>query len=409
MIIDINDKISFDTNCSILYTNKNLASVSDNDKKLLRDIFFEKREKYFENRDHRVIKTLNFIGSMRCNGRCSYCYNADNNNILPMDLTFKTFRTSLNVFMQTTGYAVKPETIRLYGGEPLLCHDMWNILYWISENKNNRDIVYYISSGLYVDDDTFDYFCERAVTYEHLSIGVGVDLGTYPETRIGNISKRKLLDRCDRLIDEGIDTIYVNTVSKNTIPKKLFEEIDEILEKHPNAKFRIAVACDKEYSPTVDIINEIYDLLKDAYSKQKFNLTCNIFPYNDVIYAPKIYKIVDGAYYFSYSPYYCGVFNDMINMLPNGDIIHCHMNPFNIMIDIDDFEYKNELIHNKTCEACEFYLQCRGGCFYRHQILGLHSDNNIYCEWIKKSFILSLYRLVYGNQDINTVLDRVCC
>lgn len=402
MLININEKIYFDTSSSILYTDKKLINnVSDENKNKLRNIFIDKRNNHFKR--HRTIKTLNFIGSMKCNGKCLYCYNEDNNNTINVDMSLETIKDSINDIL-LKGYSIDAETVRLYGGEPLLCNELFDILDYLNDKYENLTI--YISSGLYIDDNKFNYIVDRIKSYHNISIGVGVDLGTYPETRIGTIDKSKLLSRCETLLDNNINTILVNTVSKFTNTDKLFNEISDFKSKYNKAKFRIAVACDDKYSPSIEQLNKLELKLDSEYSKQNFNLTSNIFPYTDVINAPSIYKIDDGIYYFSYSPYYCGIFSDMINILPNGQLIHCHMSPTDNTISIDDFHNKELLTSNEKCKNCDFYLQCRGGCFYRYQICDKF-ETNIYCEWIKKSFILSLKRLVYGNNNINTIIDRL--
>ena len=90
-------------------------------------------------------------------------------------------------------------------------------------------MIFYISSGLFITEELYQYQLDvltRLSKTINISVGVGVDLGTYPETRVCKyITKQQLLKRCDDLINCGLNVIFVNTITKYTNIDKLFEEI----------------------------------------------------------------------------------------------------------------------------------------------------------------------------------------
>lgn len=266
-------------------------------------------------------------------------------------------------------------------------------------------MIFYISSGLFITEKLYQRqlnMLKKLIKTAKISIGVGIDLGTYPETRkCSYINKKQLLNRCDDLINIGLDIIFVNTVTKYTDTNKLFEEIFELKNKYKDIanepKFRIAIACDDNYSPSLSQLDELYETLKEIYIKNKDNnITSNLYPYLDVIYTPNIYKLTDNMFLFQFSPFYCGLFSEMITVLSNGELSHCHMNITDHIIELNEYEQKEDFLYNKECLNCDYFMVCRGGCFYRYNVMknNLENNKNIYCEWVKKSYNLSMYKLL---------------
>lgn len=395
MIISIHD-FYYDLDTSILFFDldkynqiKTQQMVDD-----IREKFFKRREAKFKK--NKTITTFNITPSMSCNGRCLYCYNEDMNNTIVEDLTVDKLKIAIDD-LKNKNYIIKPQMTRMYGGEPLLCKDLYDILFFLKTEYNVP--FFHISTGLFMSDELFEQQISKLIYIKDMvHFSVGVDLGTIPYTRFcPSIDKNMLLQRIDKLISYGFDVVFVNTVTCNTNVTALFEEISILENKYKEytnrPKFRISIACDEKYIITKKQLNELYVNLKNNYSNSY--ITSNIFPYLDVIYAPNIFKISDDMYYFNYDSMYCGIFTDMINILPNGTPIHCHMAIDNPILNIDDFKYKDQLLHDTDCLNCDYLFICRGGCFYRKQITDRckHDNENLYCEWIKKSFELSLYKL----------------
>lgn len=402
--------LHFDTETSMLffdeakYLNSSLNRMAD----AIKENLDSRRKRCFDNK---VITTLNITPSMHCDGRCLYCYNEESNNTIKDNLTLTTVIDSI-MKLELLGYEIKPTTIRMYGGEPLQCKELHKILEYLQ--LRYEGVIFYISSGLFISEEDFRYFVSTFKDINNLSIGIGVDLGTYPETRVGNINKAELLARAVTLYDNGYNIIFVNTVTKYTKAEALFSEIETWTTRCPDAKFRVAVACDATTTPTEKDIQDIYELMDKRYSANK-NITANVFPYLDVIYAPDIYCLNDDTFYLSYAPTYCGIYRDMINILPDGTFTRCHMNIEDKNMKIDSFKCKEELIDPTDCKDCCMYLVCRGGCFYRKRIADTYittSGTNIYCSWIYKSFVLALSRLANLYSDENELkkeLKKMSC
>ena len=407
LILNIQDRFWFDTSTSILYFDKDVYKQEQYDSQKIQHMFM--KSKINQINKPRQIQTINLLPSMRCNGRCSYCYNEDVNNIQMEDLTF----TQLKNTLETCEYSLQLNTIRMYGGEPLLNDELYMMIDYLLNINSNMTI--YISSGLFFSDAIFNKRVQQLKNIPNIKLGIGVDLGTYPETRCGlYINKQMLLERCHTLIENGFSLVFANTVSKNTNTLSLFSEIKEIQKMYNGytnkIAYRISIACDAKLTPYMSQLDELYNYMKSIYIESpQINITSNLYPYTDVIYAPSIYKLSNTSYYFHYPPFYCGLFRDMITILPNGKICHCHMNILDDTMNINNFKYKEDFLQSKQCAECDYILICRGGCLYRKQIANtvLENNQNIYCEWIKKSFELSLYKLLNTYIDIKKTLDKL--
>jgi MoaA/NifB/PqqE/SkfB family radical SAM enzyme len=362
MILNIDDNFYFDLDTSILFFDKQeYDMLNDFNKQFIKQSFLKKRNTVHNN--DRTIKTINLIPSMHCDGKCLYCYNEDVNNTVHQDMSIVGLEENIKTIQSK--YTIDLQTIRMYGGEPLKNKNLKDIISFF--HKYNNDMIFYISSGLFISEELYQQQLEVLKTLSktvNMSIGVGVDLGTYPETRICSyISKEQLLQRCDDLINNGINIIFVNTVTKHTNINNLFEGILNLKHKYNNVsnkpKFRIAIACDKIYAPSLKQLDEMYDMLKDIYfSINDNNITSNIYPYLDVIYAPSIYKLTESMFYFQYEPFYCGVFSDMITILSNNELRHCHMDTTDTAIDLKEYIYKDKLLNNEECLNCDYFMIC---------------------------------------------------
>lgn len=395
MILSIND-FYFDLDTSILFFDLDIYKQIKTEQMVenIKDNFLKRRiAKYTKDK---VITTFNITPSMSCNGRCLYCYNEEMNNTIHENLTIDKLKSAIDT-LKYKGYAIKPKMTRMYGGEPLLCENLYDIMMFLKTEQHVP--FFHISSGLFMSDELFEKQINKLTALkDDVHFSIGIDLGTEPYTRhCLFMGKDKLLHRIDTIINLGFDVVFVNTVTCNTNVSKLFKEIAELENKYKQytnrPKFRVSIACDEKYIVTENQLEELYAHLKANYDNNF--ITSNIFPYLDVIYAPNIFKISDEIYYFNYDSMYCGIFSDMINILPNGTPIHCHMAIDDTTLDIDSFKYKDQLLHDKDCMNCSHLFICRGGCFYRKQITDTCKQNNknLYCEWIKKSFELSLQKL----------------
>ena len=72
------------------------------------------------------------------------------------------------------------------------------------------------------------------------------------------------------------------------------------------------------------------------------------------------------------------------------------MNITDHIIELNEYEQKEDFLYNKECLNCDYFMVCRGGCFYRYNVMknNLENNKNIYCEWVKKSYNLSMYKLL---------------
>jgi radical SAM protein with 4Fe4S-binding SPASM domain len=404
-IINIDDGIYFDLYTSSFVFGKDSFNLLDREliKNSINESIKNRRISRFNGK--RTINTINIIPTMQCYGRCLYCYNKDNNNIMLDMLNINTIINNIDYIKNR--YLLDLKDCRIYGGEPLLCKDIADI---ITKLYNDYNIKFYLSSGLLFDITDFTNIVCKLKTMNNIpiSIGISLDLGCpnnlYTRKNLNNLTCHKLINRAKILTEEtGIPVIIVTTISKNTDANILRKDINRCLDLLPNSALRFAIACDDIYHPTLKQIDNICDIL-ETYVDNKL-ITNNIFPYYDVINSQNLVKFDDNIYSIVFNDTSCGVFSNMINMLPNGELIHCHMNPYDEITNINDFKNKNEIIYGtKECNECLYWRVCRGGCYYRKQYNKESVDS--YCYWIKQSFILALKRLYSKHKNLKEYLNE---
>ena len=401
-IIDINDDVKFDLKTSSFLFNGYNCSNSEREEiqKTIDKNIITRRLNRFNGR--RVITALNLIPTMKCNGFCLYCYNEENNNqiddMLSIDTVYK------NVKKLEKLYDISLKECRIYGGEPFLNSNIFSIMKTL---YHDYKIQFYISSGLLFDKKTFKTVLSnlKDVNYP-LSLGISLDLGckdVYTRHNALGLNLKNLLERAQKINENTIiPTILVTTISKFTDIITLKSDIEYCLDNLPQSCLRFATACDELLYPDIDLIDDVCELLEKYIDNPK--ITSNIFPYYDVINSQHVVKITDNCYNIVFNDTSCGVFSNMINMLPNGNLIHCHMNPYDATFDINKFDKRDDITLSSECHDCDYWRVCRGGCYYR-KLTGTQSKKS-YCYWIKKSFILALRRLFAAHPNLKGFLEK---
>lgn len=402
-IININDDVKFDLKTSSFLFNG--YSYSDSERQEIQNTIdkniITRRLNRFNRK--RIITALNLIPTMKCNGFCLYCYNEENNNqiddMLSIDTIYKNIRKLENL------YDISLKECRIYGGEPFLNPDLFDIM---KSLYHDYKLQFYISSGLLFDKKTFKRVLSnlKEVSYS-LSLGISLDLGCkdiYTRHNALGLTLKDLLERAQKINENTkTPTILVTTISKFTDINTLENDIEYCLNNLSQSRLRFAVACDELLYPDIDLIDNICELLKKYISNSK--ITSNIFPYYDVINSQYVIKITDNCYNIVFNDTSCGVFSNMINMLPNGNLIHCHMNPYDTIFDINKFDKRDDIMLSSECHDCDYWRVCRGGCYYR-KLTGTKSKES-YCYWIKKSFILALKRLCAVHSNLKDFLEKM--
>ena len=407
MLIKLTNDCQFNTSTSTLHFNN--SEIIDED--LIRD-FHITNKRNFINNTSKEINTINLIPTMQCDGCCEYCYNLEELNKNKHYMNFEDFEQGIDN-IKKLNYSFDLDTLKLYGGEPLLNPNLADLI--INIHKNYQFSTLYVSSGLLFSPQKFEYAIsqlKKIVDYGiDFSIGVSVDFGLSPEnfTRISNktlINKNILLERCSIIEDIGIRVVYSTIVSNKTdidLLKKDLLSLHESKKEHFDISdmdsksdrkyaFRISVSNDDSLHPSMEMIQELYKFYKDAH--ENIALTSNLYPYTDVVYSPLIKKLDEDTFLFLYPSNYCGIFDDMITMLPNGDLTSCHMTPYTSNFEISE-EQINYYFNNEKCDQCDFFNVCRGLCVNRN--LQAPKAMDVYCEWAKLSFELALKRLYIIN------------
>lgn len=380
----------------------------------IKDSFINKRQQIFDKR--RKITNLNLFPTYACHGSCPYCYSKNNINKKFGYMTVDSLKASIKK-ISDLGMVIEPYSIRVYGGEPLLNDNLYDILKFLKETYPEIEFIY-ISSGLLFSKDIFDRVKHTLVKINNLgtkfSVGISVDFGTVPFTRTCStytITQDILLDRIDELISLGIPCVAATVVTKNT---NIDNCIDQLMSNHKKYEsiissediitgsprkiaYRVSVACDNDYHPSLQQLDTLYNRMLQLYKNNNL-VTSNIFPYTDVIASARVHQVNEDIYTLVYPPMYCGIYSYMIEVYPNGEIGSCHMEMFDRSVNIDDNEYNKQMIlYPKKCYDCNFFLVCRGACINRLKFS--EESNESYCTWVKYSYDLALERLYSMYKD----------
>jgi len=388
MIINVSKKTKFDTESSMLTFDETFVK-NDIRQFLMED---KKRRMFSESR---IINTINMIPTMMCDGACSYCYNINELNQGKSFLDFETFENTMEDLI-TKGAKIELHTVKLYGGEPLLNPKLDSLLINILKKYNIETL--YISSGLLFNDKKFKAAIEKIKNilkyYKDLTIGISVDFGLTDEqfTRVSNkafINRNILLKRGEELQKIGVTVVYTSIVSRNVDMDLLKTHITKHFRssKYPNFFYRLSVANSDDLYPTEDQIYSLYNLYNELYDK--VGMTSNLFSYTDVVNFPNVFKIDKNNYMFVYPSNYCGMFDNMITILPDGQVTACQMEP-DIESSTMSKEQHDYFFKNEKCDNCDFYPVCRGLCVNRN--LQAPEAMDVYCLWAKLSFELALKR-----------------
>jgi radical SAM protein with 4Fe4S-binding SPASM domain len=407
--ITISDGIVFDIkNAHLSFNNKSYDIHSD-----VKKVFLNTREEDF-NESNKTIRTISLNPTYRCDGNCSYCYNKTEINKQNNDLTFDEFETAIEK-LKSKNYNIELQTIRLYGGEPLLIKHLSSLIIKIKEKYNFQTL--YISSGLLFDDEKFEYAKNELIKLLNnnidFTIGVSVDFGLKEKdftrtSKKAKITRELLLDRCSILEDIGARVVYATIVSKNTNIQSLKQHIkNHYLEKYDKFNlesmdsnkdrqfaYRISVSNHDTLHPDVEKIEQLYNMYLELYDS--LPITSNLYPYTDVIYSPDIMKLDSDNFLFIFPNTYCGIYTDMVAIFPGGEIGSCHMTPYDRNLK-PTHEQHNYFFKNSKCDSCDFFLICRGLCVNRN--IQAPDAMDVYCLWAKYSFILSLKRLYQLHKD----------
>ena len=410
-IINLGQDTVFDPSLSSFIFNskkyRNFSNYNDLINKI-RSNFINKRQQVFSKK--RKITNLNLFPTYACHGSCPYCYSRNNINKKFGYITIDSLKASLKRITDL-GMILEPYSIRVYGGEPLLNDNLYDIIKYLKETYPGIEFVY-ISSGLLFSKDIFDRVKYMLVEINKLdtkfSVGVSVDFGTIPFTRTcstSTITQNVLLDRIDELVNLGIPCVAATVVTKNT---NIDNCIDQLMSNHKKYEsiissediitgssrkiaYRVSVACDDEYHPSLQQLDTLYNRMLHLYKNNNL-VTSNIFPYTDVIASARVHRVNEDIYTLIYPPMHCGIYSYMIEVYPNGEIGSCHMEMFDRSVYIDDNEYNKQMIlHPKKCYDCDFFMVCRGACINRLKFSD--ESNESYCTWIKYSYDLALERL----------------
>lgn len=400
MLYKLYDNCFFDFQTMCFYFNDTYQE-NDDIHRNMKDMLIQKRKNEIYLKKNKIT-TLNLIPTMRCDGLCSYCYNRDNNNQTASYMTVNILKQTITNISKTK--EVDLNQIRIYGGEPFLNPYLKDIILYLHTIYPN--ISFYISSGLLYSDKIFKQVVMDCIELKNYGvnfyIGVSVDFGTTMDTftRVNkyNLTQQDILDRANILYEKGISIRYATIVTKNTdlnILKedivnhcnKYYKESDMIMDSSKvQYAHRISIASDNELYPSLDQVDNLYRTIKDLYIK--YPVTSNLFPYTDVVKSANILKITDDIFMLAYEPFYCGLYTDMLTIRENGDIVNCHMHPFEYK-DLTNLLYE-QLFEDKDCMNCNMFLICRGACPNRK--LYAYESKNSYCKWIKYSYQLALNR-----------------
>lgn len=384
------DNFIVDVDNAIIYLDKTKYRHIDQYKKYVVDKY---NTIIKDTMEKRTISMLDYIPTFDCLGECEYCYNKTINNKVRADLTVAKVKKAI-LKLEEMSINVQPILSRVYGGEPFLSKNIFDIIRYL---YTIYDSFTYVSTGMFYSDDMFNDIVKNLLVLPNTQkIGIGVSCDFDLSTRHSklNINWEDIYTRAKKLSEHNFGHVVINTVlSKFSNLDHIFDLILSNINKY-NLYYRLTIAsCDKEYSVTEEQLHKIYNFFINN-ATNGYLLTDNLpinffdnFSFN---------KLEDNIYALLMYPKYCGIFSSMITIDPEGNYTNCHMNPADKTIDVNKFIDKELFLKGSTkCNACSLYLLCRGNCFYR---VNRYENHNIYCKWLEYK-----YKIMFNQLDKNFI------
>ena len=339
----------------------------------------------------RTISILDYLPTLKCLGECLYCYNRNINNTLQSDLTVNNIQKAI-IKLEESNMIVQPILSRVYGGEPFLSKNVFNIIQYLYDTYN---LFTYVSTGMLYNNDIFESIVRNLLSLSNLrKVGIGVSCDFDSISRYSNLQLtwQEIYDRAKKLSEYDFGHVVINTVlNKTSNLDHVFDLITSNIDKY-DLYYRLTIAsCSEELSITEEQLFKLYDFFIHN-ATNKYLLTDNLpinffdnFSFN---------KLDTGVYALLAYPKYCGLFSSMITINPEGNFIHCHMNPADKNTDVNNFKDKDLFLKGSTkCDKCSLYLLCRGNCFYR---VNKYENHNMYCKWLEYK-----YKIMFNQLDKN--------
>lgn len=330
----------------------------------------------------------------RCNLACTYCYIPSLNSTKPRNINL--FSLLGKKLLELKDRGLKNVSIKLAGGEPLLCFNEWadeviELKQFLKNNEINLSIRI-ISNLTVLNKKIIDY-----VKQYDMSMSVSLDgLGQYHDkNRLFSKRNKSSFDiikkNLDLLREHGIKpSVLVTTTSENQ--SGISEFIKYIVDE--DLAFRISdakgghIKSDEfklTFQNTKAVLSESmksgYPISKRIVVSDLKTLSPRAEPCSMGVSAAAIY--LDGSVYFCHTEFETG---KPLGFLDETDDL----------ISIIQRGYIKQLGLSKDCQSCEFRIVCAGGCpLYREN--GKSPMCSAYKEIIPQIFELYEQEKVINN------------
>jgi len=366
------------------------------------------------------ITMLNVVLTMKCDGRCLYCYAADNIADNMPEITIGSIQEQL-ANLRTRGYILNVSNVRFYGGEPFKSSHIGEIVSFLHQEFPN--CLFYISTGLLLNEEDFQQAFQTCKTWIEQQInfylGVTVDFGVedknFTRRNIYHYNRETLLERTSKLEQIGCSVRYVSILNKYTDADLLFKHLIQHFASKPNLAssmsttgekkltYRICCADHPTLYPTTELLTDVAHRMLNSYD---LPITSNLFPYTDVVFNARVVCLEEDVFTLVYPNMYCKIFNGLITLTPFG-FTDCHMTPYKNQLEPSSQEEK--LLLSEECRNCSFFLMCRGGCIKRRVFLiNSPEAQQAHCIWTKYSYILGVWRLWKMYPSKQQFKDMLC-
>lgn len=353
---------------SVLMGNIDKGQIYEELKKI--GALAKRREIFSQNKDSLMAPLEYYFDFTNvCNLKCSHCYNRENMNMCTMaDENIKNIITDM--------YENGVMRLHLAGGEPTLFPKQLNTYL---ETANKFGIVTSMASnGVCITDEICNIITKNNIMSITISLESANEEKNAKIRGKGNLSKaiegiKKLIDYKEQNNSNYVVGIKVSYDVDTT--EKEFEDLIKLAIKlkigilkfanpercvfHPERYYSLVV---NKYYRNIEILKK----LKEKYINEIL-ITVISSPVNNCkdIGLPNMSGCI-GA-------------QELIAINPNGNITPCLMNDYNLgnIYDYNSISdvYKSEslkeylkLIKNNSCDNCEYFRKCRGGCQVRKKV-----------------------------------------
>lgn len=305
----------------------------------------------------------------RCNHRCLHCYQESYSNDGPSydDLLgmLQQFKTLLTLRKRQIGDNNLHAHVILTGGEPFIRDDFMSLVETIAAQKDDFSFSV-LTNGSLINRSLARYL--RFLAPDFVQVSIDGTKETHDSIR-GTGDFDRTVSAVKHLVKANIRTLVSFTANRDNYRE--FESVGSLGRKLGVSRVWAdrLIPCGrglgmKEKILSADETKHFFEIMARAQKK----VSRRLFNKTEIAMHRALQFLVGGG-----MPYQCIAGDDLLNIMPNGDVYPCRRMPIKVgnlwETPLQSIYYENELLITlrspnsipRECQSCPHGVKCRGG------------------------------------------------